>query len=70
MRSFDPRADDGSRSNVAADIPSACPACQSTSIMTTAKSPDVNTYWRCGNCGEIWNVSRREARQAAVNSWR
>jgi predicted Zn finger-like uncharacterized protein len=70
VRSFDQRRDGGTQSNVAADIPSACPACQSSSITTTAKSPDVNTYWRCGNCGEVWNVSRRAARRAGVNPWR
>jgi predicted Zn finger-like uncharacterized protein len=43
-----------------ADLPSVCPVCQSSSITTTAKSPNANTYWRCGKCGEIWNVSRRQ----------
>jgi len=41
------------------DVPAACPACHSSSIVTTVKTPDVNTYWRCVKCGEIWNVGRR-----------
>ena len=36
------------------DNPSACPACQSASVTTTEKNPDVNSYWRCKRCGEIW----------------
>lgn len=42
------------------DLPSVCPVCQSSAITTTAKSPNANTYWRCGKCGEIWNVTRRQ----------
>ena len=53
-RHFDERA-----STSDGDVPSACPACHSSSIVTTAKKPDVNTYWRCANCGEVWNVGRR-----------
>jgi transposase-like protein len=41
------------------DLPSACPACRSSSIVTTVKKPDVDTYWRCAKCGEVWNVARR-----------
>jgi transposase-like protein len=43
-----------------ANSPSACPACRSLSITTTEKSPDVNSYWRCKSCGEIWNAARRD----------
>ena len=51
--------------------PSVCPACRSASISTTAKSPDVNSYWRCGSCGEIWNVGRRgSVRSGGGNPWR
>ena len=48
---------DSSASN--ADYPAACPACHSSSIVTTVKKPDADTYWRCAKCGEIWNVGRR-----------
>jgi predicted Zn finger-like uncharacterized protein len=40
-------------------LPSRCPACQSVSIATTAKVPNASSYWRCENCGEVWNVARR-----------
>jgi transposase-like protein len=50
----------------AAHVPSACPACQSTAVTTTAKVPDVNTYWRCTRCGEVWNLARRHG----VAAWR
>jgi transposase-like protein len=53
----------------AATVPSVCPVCRATAISTTAKSPDANAYWRCAGCGEVWNVSRRDARSAA-SSWR
>ena len=69
---FDSRRNIGtqSSSNGPADNPSVCPACRSSAIITTAKSPDVNAYWRCKKCGEVWNVSRRESRRSGVNRWR
>jgi transposase-like protein len=53
-----------------ASVPSACPACRSAAITTTAKSPDANSYWRCASCGEIWNMSRREVGRRGGQSWR
>ena len=41
-------------------IPTSCPACQSSTIVTTAKSPDADSYWRCEHCGEVWNASRSQ----------
>ena len=41
--------------------PSACPACRSADITTTSKVVAADTYWRCVACGEVWNVTRREA---------
>jgi len=29
-------------------------------IVTATKNPDVDSYWRCTVCGEMWNVSRRQ----------
>lgn len=51
-------------------IPSACPGCHSESIVTTAKIPDATSYWRCTNCGEIWNASRRRETHPEVKRWR
>ena len=50
--------------------PSACPACASASVTTTAKHPDVDSYWRCEGCGEVWNVGRRHERREAAFRWR
>ena len=61
---------DRSRSTTEVTIPTMCPACQSRSISTTARNPDENAYWRCGGCGEVWNVARRQARPAGVRPWR
>ena len=51
-----------------ARIPTACPACRSESITTTARTPDEQAYWRCTDCGEVWNATRREAHP--VPAWR
>jgi predicted Zn finger-like uncharacterized protein len=51
-------------------LPSACPGCKSSSISTTAKSPDANSYWRCGTCGEIWNAARRQGMRSGALAWR
>jgi predicted Zn finger-like uncharacterized protein len=69
---FDSRGNIGTRStsNGAADMPSKCPACKSSAITTTAKSPDVSAYWRCEKCGEVWNVSRRNVRRSGESPWR
>jgi predicted Zn finger-like uncharacterized protein len=51
--------------------PATCPACHSSSIVTKAKSPDADSYWRCTNCGEVWNVSRWQVtRQQGSYRWR
>jgi predicted Zn finger-like uncharacterized protein len=47
-----------------------CPACQSPSIVTTAKVPDADTYWRCTKCGEVWNVSRSRNHYPGGRRWR
>lgn len=49
--------------------PLSCPACKSSSIVTTAKFPDRESYWRCTQCGEVWNASRLYPRRSAVNRW-
>jgi len=45
----------GAKAPHAADTPTACPSCGSSSITTTARTPDQDSYWRCITCGEIWN---------------
>jgi hypothetical protein len=61
----------GGRSRQAAvTAPTACPACQSGAITTTARHPDENTYWRCKGCGEIWNAARWAAGRTGGNHGR
>ena len=50
--------------------PAACPSCQSSLIVTTAKSPDAESYWRCTKCGEVWNASRMQTDTYGGNRWR
>jgi transposase-like protein len=50
--------------------PSSCPACRSSDIMTTSKVVTVESYWRCGACGEVWNVTRRETDRPSPGHYR
>ncbi len=73
MNRFDSRADDATRlagSSQAGDVPTSCPACGSSSIVTTAKNPDSNSYWRCKDCGEVWNASRSDVARGPSARWR
>jgi predicted Zn finger-like uncharacterized protein len=73
MGSFDSRSDPSGRSAPSdpdTNVPALCPTCQSRSIVTTAKSPDSSTYWRCTKCGEIWNDARRDIARIASYRWR
>ena len=63
------RGADHPRSAIDVTPPTACPACQSSKISTTARNPDKNTYWRCGGCGEIWNASRRNTVRSGGYRW-
>jgi transposase-like protein len=63
------RGADRARPTTAVTPPTACPACQSATISTTARNPDENSYWRCGGCGEIWNASRRTTTRSGGYRW-
>jgi predicted Zn finger-like uncharacterized protein len=41
------------------EIPSKCPSCGSRDVVTASKVVDASTYWRCGGCGEVWNIARQ-----------
>ena len=43
------------------EVPARCPACRSQDVKTTSKVASVDNYWRCGDCGEVWNVARHRA---------
>ena len=62
----------GTRSNptLTDSSPSVCPACQSSSVTTAAKTPDADSYWRCQRCGEVWNVARRHGVNRGAGGWR
>lgn len=68
--SFPNSGDDYARRSAETKIPSVCPSCRSSSISTSAKSPDASSYWRCERCGEIWNVARRDAVRPGAYRWR
>jgi transposase-like protein len=48
--------------------PDVCPSCKSTAITTTSKNPDGDSYWRCTQCGDVWNHTRRTATTRSFNS--
>jgi transposase-like protein len=39
------------------DAPPACPKCKSADTSSAAKRPTSQSYWRCMDCGEVWNPS-------------
>ena len=71
MKDSNSRLDQGVASAALAhNGPGSCPTCRSSSIVTTAKIPDADSYWRCTACGEVWNNTRRTTRQPAPRVWR
>jgi transposase-like protein len=60
---------DRSHATASATTPTVCPACRSTAIATTTRNPDENAYWRCSECGEVWNAARRAASSEGAR-WR
>jgi len=44
-------------SGVKLDSPPACPKCRSVETSSAAKRPTSSSYWRCMDCGEVWNPS-------------
>lgn len=62
-RADNPRADTMSQPATPEDAapPARCPACRSQDVKTTSKVASADAYWRCGECGEVWNVGRHRA---------
>jgi len=50
-------------------VPARCPFCRSTTIGTTSKVADADSYWRCRQCGEIWNDLRLANQSAGTRRW-
>jgi predicted Zn finger-like uncharacterized protein len=51
----------------APETPARCPACRSQDVKTTSKVATADAYWRCGDCGEVWNVARHRAGSRYAN---
>jgi predicted Zn finger-like uncharacterized protein len=43
-------------------VPTVCANCQSSAIVPTSKLASAESYWRCLNCGDVWNPTRSETR--------
>jgi transposase-like protein len=64
-----PRKDKDKDADAPPPQPSQCPACSGREIVTTSKTIDVATYWRCVSCGEIWNLDRRRGQPVGRRPW-
>ena len=69
MRSTVPSDTPAAEATSTAPSGPACPACRSSSTTTTAKHPDAASYWRCRQCGEVWNVERRQHETRSRPRW-
>lgn len=49
--------------------PPVCPSCRSTATVTSGARPDADSYWRCTDCGEIWNVARAQVNRYGARRW-
>ncbi len=49
--------------------PATCPFCASPAVSTTSARVDASTYWRCGACGEVWNVARTTDTRPRRRHW-
>jgi uncharacterized Zn finger protein len=64
MRFERPPEFSGSRDDDAAVKPAQCPECGSKKFGTLAATITRDTYWRCHQCGTVWNEIRyRQQRQ-------
>lgn len=46
------------RDSLAKARPATCPECGSKAVGTLAKQITAATYWRCHQCGAVWNATR------------
>jgi predicted Zn finger-like uncharacterized protein len=63
-------ASNPSRSSTTETTPPVCPSCHSTATVTAATRPDADSYWRCTNCGNVWNVTRSHTDRYGGHRWR
>jgi hypothetical protein len=38
-------------------------------VKTTSKVANAASYWRCGACGEVWNVGRLQEAARHTDRW-
>jgi len=62
-----PRESWGSRDDEGAMKPAHCPECGSKKFGTLAAIVTRDTYWRCQQCGTVWNEIRY--RQQHKRQW-
>jgi uncharacterized Zn finger protein len=62
-----PRETEGSRGDDGALKPAHCPECGSKKFGTLAAVITQDTYWRCHQCGTVWNEIRY--RQQHKRQW-
>jgi predicted Zn finger-like uncharacterized protein len=71
VKSFNSRTSSDAATPASHEGRASCPTCHSVAIVTTAKSPDADSYWRCTACGDVWNDSRRKTTpQYPSRNWR
>lgn len=63
------RFSDPTASSTNTGIPNGCPKCESRLIVTTSRHPSESSYWRCRDCGEIWNAARRHDNPHRRRRW-
>jgi len=49
--------------------PTHCASCGSSDVTTASKVINAESYWRCGACGEVWNVGRQRKNAAQADRW-
>jgi transposase-like protein len=46
-----------------------CPFCRSNKVTQSGKTVSTETYWRCLDCGEVWNPARDAALRQRRGRW-
>jgi formate dehydrogenase maturation protein FdhE len=46
-----------------------CPFCRSRQVTQSGKAATTATYWRCIDCGELWNPVRDAAGRQRRGRW-
>jgi len=52
-----------------AEVVTDCPFCRSHQVTQSGKVLTTATYWRCLDCGEVWNPARDAAGRQRRGRW-